>query len=191
MIYAPITRLLDWLTTSAQYRAIFRTRQSILGSETLKAMREEIGNGEVGGNNCGPHIRRWGGKQGASWCAVVIDYAVGKACQRLNRQKPFGKSTGARQLFRRCVSSGGMLVQLEDIEPGDLVLFDRGDPARPGDDWKAHIGIVSRVERDVHEDVASWHYFAGNEGPPLAVVKEHEGTHRARRIGFARLAANA
>ncbi len=182
---APITRIIDWWTTSDQYRELHRDRPSELGLEALRVMEQEDGNGEEGGNNRGPHIDRYGGKQGKSWCAAVVYFAIAVACFRLRWRKPFARTNGARALFRR-TARVGMLVDLIDIQPGDLVLFDRGDPDRKEDRWKAHIGVVSRILRNADGIVVKWYYRAGNEGR-RAVVKEHNGTQRGRLVGFARL----
>lgn len=183
--YAPISRLVDWLTTTPEHRELYMPRPSRLGLEVVLVLESEAGLGEEGGNNRGPHIRRWGGRQGQSWCAAVIYYAITSACWSLRWPLPFARTNGARKLFRRAVRSG-MRVELIDIQPGDLVLFDRGDPARKSDRWKAHIGAVSRVVRDVDGIVVEWWYWAGNEGRS-AVVAEHPGHTRSRLVGFARL----
>ncbi len=183
--YAPITALVDWWTTSDEYRKLHVERPSQLGVDALTVLREEDGNGEVGGNNRGPHIRRYGGRQGKSWCGWAYYYAVKVASIRRGQAVPFGPSGGARKLFR-LTAQHGMRVDLIDIQHGDTVLFDRGNPHKPEDDWKAHIGMVSRVIRNANGIVVKWFYRAGNEGRN-AVVEEHEGTGRGRLIGFARL----
>ncbi len=183
--FAPITRLIAWWTTSDAYRKLNIERASSLGTDALLVLKEEDGNGEEGGNNRGPHIARYGGKQGRSWCGWVYYYAVKVASVRRGEAVPFGPTGGARKLFR-LTAQVGMLVDLIDIQPGDTVLFDRGDPDRKEDRWKAHIGVVSRVIRDSNGIVRKWWYRAGNEGR-RAKNEEHSGTHKARLVGFARL----
>jgi len=178
--FAPISRLIDWWSTDTIWRELKRRRPSQLGLEALEVLKSEEGNGEQG-NNRGPHIKRWGGKQGKSWCAAVVYFAIEKASERLCKPVPFERSNGARKLFRRAVGAG-MRIRKHDMQPGDLVLWARG----PNGSWMAHIGIVSRVERGPGYAVERWQYFAGNEGA-RAMVEEHDGTEKTRLIGFARL----
>lgn len=184
--FAPITRLTDWLTASP-LRELYRVRASYHGLEVLAVARKEVGHGEAGGNNQGADLRRYrgglGGKKSkASWCAAFVFFCLLTASQRGGWRLKIKRTHGARKLFRRVVAAG-MLVELEDVQPGDIVLWSRG----PLGSWKAHIGIVSRVQRDEAGKVVRWWYIAGNEGHFPALVDEHEGTHRKRLVGFARL----
>ena len=181
--FAPITRLVDWLTTDVDWRTIHRRIPSPLGLAALEVAKREVGNGEEGGNNIGPHLDRYRGGQGAkgSWCAAFIFYCILTASIGRGRPCPVKRTHGARKLFRRCVAAG-WLVDYADVQPGDVVCWARG----PEGSWQAQIGIVSVVVWDRDGEPAGFKYIAGNEGRYPSKVEEHEG-HRRRLIGFARV----
>lgn len=185
-MWSPIIRLIDILTTDQDWRAIRRRIPSPLGLKALDIAWTEIAVDakEIGGNNRGLFVEKYGGGGGPlrSWCAKFIFWLFLSASLAGGRTCPIKRTHGARRLFRRAVAAG-WLVDLDDIQPGDIVLWDRG----PNGSWKAHIGIVSRVERDEDGNVVSWFYIAGNEGDFPAPVHEVEGTNRGRRVGFARV----
>ncbi len=185
--FAPLTRLVDWWTTSDAYRVVMRYRPSTIGLAALEVAREEIGRGEEGSNNHGPHIRRYGFGFGPfrAWCAKFVFFCLFVGAGRISLKLKVEQEWGARKLFRHIVASG-MLVDLQYLQPGDIVLWSRG---REGS-WQAHIGIVSRVDRDELGQVTRWWYIAGNEGSFPALVAEHEGTRKKRRVGFARVGVN-
>lgn len=185
--WAPITKFVDWWTTSDYYRELMILRPSPLGLATLKVARTQIGKGELGGNNIGPDLDRYRGPRGGtgSWCAAFVYWCAWRAAQSRRHRVPFARTHGARKLFRRAVRSG-MLVPARAVMAGDLVLWSRGNPNKPEERWKAHIGIVSEVERD-RGKVLGWKYIAGNEGKYPALVLERYGHKRGRLVGFARL----
>lgn len=179
--FAPITRLTDWLTSDKGWRAMAPRIPSAAGLAALEIAKRELGNGETTGNNSGPAIDRYRGplKGRGAWCAALMYYCVLVGSRSmLKRQTSIKRTHGARKLFRRIVRAGH-LVKHRDICPGDFVLWARG---RQGG-WQGHIGIVSSVERAT----GRWWYIAGNEGSFPAKVREYEGTHKKRRIGFGRL----
>ncbi len=158
---------------------------STFGLLVLDYTKKEIGKGETIGNNQGPDLTRYrGGKKlKTSWCAALIFAMMLKAAKHQNITLFMKRTHGARKLFRKAVQNGG-LVQLPNIAPGDLVLWNRGSEGS----WKAHIGIVSRVERGSDNKVSEFHYVAGNEGSFPSVVQEFAGINKPRRFGFARMA---
>lgn len=178
--FAPITRLIDWLTIDEAARYIRRRASSNLGIAAVEWARGEIGQGERGGNNLGVEQYRGGIPGKGPWCAAFVSTAFEAAASRLGKAVPFKRSHGARKLFRRAVQAG-MRVDLQDIQPGDIVLWSRGKSA-----WQGHVGIVSGVTYNKAGRVTGFHYIAGNEGPYPARVGEFEGKKR-RLIGFARV----
>ena len=181
---APITSIIDWWTMSDTARFWMRLRPSMLGLAALEFARGEIGNGETTGNNRGEHIDVYRGEIGGhgAWCAAFVSWCLVEASKKTRINLGLKPSNGARKLFRRAVKRG-MLVCIDDIKPGDIVLWSRGKT--PATRWQAHIGIVSEVERD-DDKVLSWRYIAGNEGRFPAKVHEHKG-HSRRLVGFARV----
>jgi hypothetical protein len=179
--FHPLIRLRDWYGTSEKWRETRKAIPGQLGREALAVVKKLAaeGAGEEGGNNRGKWIERFGGKQGASWCGWLIHHAIEQACLRLGRSDvPVVRTGGARKLFRSAAKAG-YLVTEKDVKGGDLILFDRGVIGRPGDAWKAHIGIM---------DDDTGYYWAGNEGPN-AKVERHKLTpaKRKRLEGWARL----
>lgn len=185
--FAPLIQFIDWFTTKPDERDIRKRTPSPLGLAALEVAKREIGNGEEGGNNRGPHLDRYRGGKGdkGAWCAAFVFHCILTASRGRGRPVPVKRTHGARKLFRRCVAAG-WLVEYQDIQPGDVVCWSRGNPHKPEDKWKGHIGMVSEVIRDQQGVVVGFEYIAGNEGPVPAKVAEHEG-HRRRLVGFARL----
>lgn len=165
-----------------------------LGEVMVALARKEIGRGETEGNNQGEDIDKYRSALGkgiggtGSWCGALVSWLILNGAMMLGRSEcPVKLSHGARALFRQVVAAG-QLVPYEDVQPGDIVLFDRGDPKRKSERWKAHIGLVSLVTRH-NGKVTAISYIAGNEGKYPAKVWEYPLTkHKARRlVGFARM----
>lgn len=167
-----------------------RTHPSKLGLAALSFARAEIGEGETTGQNAGPRIdhyrnmtayrkrRFWPNR---SWCARFVSFVFLRASQRLGLSKiPFEWSGGARRLYRNAVASGGLIIDFEDIQPGDIMLFKRG-PLKPRNWWR-HIAICSRVKRK-EEAVAYVDFIDGNSGPFPSRVKERRLTpNRCKKL---------
>jgi hypothetical protein len=161
-----------------------RHLQSELGLETLEIAVAELGNGEVGGNNSGPHVARYKGIEDdgdpdndGAWCASFISWCISEAAEELNVKLPLKTSHGAKRLYKNAVSGGGLVVARP--QAGDLVCWDRG---RPGS-WQGHIGIVERVEGDVMYTVE------GNVGRYPSVVRRmmYDLSRQDRLVGFVRI----
>jgi hypothetical protein len=182
--WAPITRARAWFMRDEVLEYLNRKRPSRVGLAALGVARSELGNGESGGNNVGPDVERYRAGHGGNgaWCAAFVYFCIDAAFGELGHRNPIKRTHSARRLFGR-VASTGSLVDLVDIQPGDIVLWARGR-TRSG---KGHIGIVSEVIHNSAGAIVAWHYIAGNEGRTPALVSEHNGHSRRRRIGFARL----
>lgn len=181
--YAPISRLVAWLTRNREMAAALVRAWSPLGTRALQVALREVGHGEHGGNNKGPDVSRYRGRLGGrgAWCAAFVVYCFEVASGAQGKPCPIKRTHGARKLYRRCVAAGWR-VEFDDIQPGDVVLWARGDEGS----WMGHIGIVGDVMRDSYGDIKSWRYVAGNEGKYPAVVRVSQG-HSRRLIGFARV----
>ncbi len=178
---APITRLVDIFTRDKMWSDLKRLVPSPLGLAALVMARREVQRKarEYGGNNRGTDIDRYNGGPGGperAWCAKFIYSMILWAAEEQERKCPIERTHGARALFRRIVRVGWR-VKREDVQEGDFVLWARG----PQSSWKAHAGIVSKVDGD------RWWAICGNEGPYPAQVRETEKTDSKRLIGFARL----
>jgi hypothetical protein len=154
-----------------------------LGLGILFILLEEIGKGESLRNNQGPDITRYKAGHGmlGPWCAALICYGAEQTLKLLESAVVLCRNHGARKLFYVIFGEhmGGELTNIP--APGHLVLFSRGKIG----DWKAHIGVVSRVLIDKETgEVLKWWYIAGNEGFFPAKVKERRGDKKKRLEGF-------
>jgi len=158
--------------------------ESTIGALALEIAIGEIGNGEVGGNNSGPHIAKYKGikddgddDDDGAWCASFVSWCCLEAAKRLEIDLPFKTSHGAKRLLRNVIKSGG--GRISDPKPGDIVCWDRG---RPGS-WQGHIGFVENLKNGILYTVE------GNVGRfPSRVRKfQHDFDRETRLEGFARL----
>lgn len=153
-----------------------------LGLEALQIAISEIGNGEVGGNNSGPHIARYKGiaddgdpDDDGAWCASFVSWCFQSAAMRLGVDLPFRKSHGAKRLFRNIGEAG---EYVSSPQPGDVVCWDRGVKGS----WQGHIGIVEKIENGILYTVE------GNVGRFPSIVRrfQHNMDLQTRLEGFAR-----
>lgn len=155
---------------------------SRLGAATLAVAIEELGNGEEGGNNSGPHVARYKGivddgdpDDDGAWCASFLSYCTSVAADRLGVDMPIKKTGGAKRLHKT-VGEAGSFVSA--AKPGDIVCWDRGKKGS----WQGHVGIVEKVENGV------LHTVEGNVGRFPSTVQrfKHDLSMQTRLIGFAR-----
>lgn len=148
------------------------------GEDVLHIARQEIGNGEVGANNRGKHVRKYlGGKEGQAWCAAFVSYCIEQGAAYCGVQQPVKRAHGAKKLFHRIGKAGSFV---ERPRPGDVVCWHRG---RVGS-WQGHIGIVESY--DAATDTMTT--IEGNRGPYPSVVARYSYHVAAEQqlIGFAR-----
>ena len=155
---------------------------SRLGLAALQVAKDNIGQGEEGGNNSGPFVEMVLGKvydgdpdDDGSWCAGFVSWCFEEAARGLGVSLPFNRSLGAKKLFRN-IRLAGTLV--DTPAPGDVVCWDRGQPGS----WQGHIGFVSRVSGGILYTVE------GNVGTFPSKVREfqHDLSRQGRLEGFAR-----
>ena len=155
-----IRQLLTLFTTTPQ--AKFR-------SKLIKVARSELGNGEVKRNNSGPHVERYARSVGMEtpilWCAAFVSYCYYKTCKRLD-QKPIriGRAN-AKRLSDAVIAHEGLEVHLDDMQPGDFVVWHRGTK-----EYQGHIGICSRVDKT--ENV--FYTIEGNKGKYPSKVRAYK-----------------
>jgi len=165
---------------------------SKLGLQALQVAIGEIGNGEVGGNNSGPHVARYHGiiddgddDDDGAWCASFVSYCCGVAADNLGITLPFKKSRGAKALHAKVVKSeGGRFVEVSQTLPGDIVIWDRGPLLANGKpSWMGHIGFVEKLENGILYTVE------GNVGrfPSTVHRIKHDLSREPKLIGCARM----
>jgi peptidoglycan hydrolase-like protein with peptidoglycan-binding domain len=143
---------------------------SASGRAALQVALAELaaGNGEVGGDNRGPHVTRYLNGQaaaGSSWCAGFVSYCFR---QGLGRNADFGYIVGAQALHNKMRALGNAYAAAlsNPPQPGDIIAWRRVDPTNPAQSaWKGHIGIVHSFA-----DGILW-TVEGNRGPFPSRVK--------------------
>lgn len=127
-----------------------------LTTEFLARVIEQIGCGEVGGNNRGPHVARYfrvpheEGKSYGAWCARgtawCLEEALGGIAQAAGHawvsEKEWSvRSRAAIGLTRMLAAQFGETLPTTPPEPGMLALWTRGHP----DGWQRHVAPVVEV----------------------------------------------
>lgn len=155
----------------------------------LEVAREEIGNGEEGGNNAGAHVARYKSielepdddNDLGAWCAAFISWVAREAARRMGADLGFRTSQGAKQLGRRIAKAG---KQLEVPEPGCVVVWDRGKLQANGKaSWLGHIELCERIEYSPSGKPSILHSIGGNVGRyPSKVRRFQHDLSREDRI---------
>ena len=154
------------------------------GLLVLDVAISELGNGEEGGNNSGPHVAKYKGipddgdpDNDGAWCASFISWCSIQAASKALRVLPYDVSHGAKRLFKNIVKGGGILVS--SPRPGDIVCWDRGTPGS----WQGHIGVVESVD-----DGGVIHTIEGNVGRyPSKVRRFMHYPGESKLEGFVRI----
>jgi hypothetical protein len=135
----------------------------------------ELGHGEVGGNNDGPHVwkyREWIDDR-APWCAAFSYWLLVTAASMSRRPlpKPLWRTHSALRLGELIGRAGQVLTV---PEPGSFLVWYRGAHRAMG---QGHIGPVEEYDADT--DTA--HTIEGNKGPspsPVAKYSYRKGLWR-------------
>ena len=138
---------------------------SSLGRRALEAAISELlkGAGEVGGNNCGPSVRKYlkpaGLPEGNSWCAAFVSWCYLQAAESDAGSMPFAYGASARGLLREFKDNGWTYAPGSGYEPlpGDLVVWWRVR----ADGWQGHVGLVHQCKDGILYTVE------GNRGPKV------------------------
>jgi hypothetical protein len=156
---------------------------SNLGLMVLECAIKEIGHGEIGGNNSGPHIARYKGipddgdpDDDGAWCASFISYCCTRAADHMDITLPFKTSHGAKALYEYALEAGS---EVTIPKAGDFVCWDRGKSGS----WQGHIGIIESFTSGVIQTIE------GNIGRFPSHVRRlaHDLDRDTRLIGFVRL----
>ncbi|MEO7052017.1 MAG: CHAP domain-containing protein [Rhodanobacter sp.] len=136
--------------TAVDYTILPTSGGSARGRAALAAAIGELkaNAGEIGGDNCGPFVRKYlapaGLDEGNSWCASFVSWCFLQAVGGNKSAMPFPYIAGARSLlseFKRqnwaSAPGSGYLPQ-----PGDVVVWWRVSLAG----WLGHTGLVHSVQ---------------------------------------------
>jgi hypothetical protein len=138
------------VTPSAIDYTIMPMGGSPLGRLALQAAINELkaGAGEVGGNNCGPWVKKYltpaGLGEGNSWCASFVSWCYLQASGNQKDKMPFAYCPGARALLKEFTDKGwgnapGISYQ---PQPGDIVVWWREQLQG----WLGHAGMVHQLK---------------------------------------------
>ena len=137
----------------------------------------KAGAGEAGGNNLGPFVEKYlvpaGLRPPQPWCAAFVSWCVHKAARKLKRNAPIPYLAGARAILNR---ARRLDLLTHDPQPGDLVVWSRGNPAGP----MGHIGIVAGREDGAIDTIE------GNKTSKVERFSYRLGS-MPRLLGFVRL----
>lgn len=98
---------------------------------------------EIGSNNSGGFVKKYLNgilEPPANWCAGFVSWCFAQHAVGI----PFRYSLGARDIRFR-FKSKGWLLEDEEPEPGDIIVWWRGQP----DGWKGHIGFVHHCSHGI------------------------------------------
>lgn len=131
----------------------------------------QVGVREEGGNNCGPKVREyqsatWLEPAAWPWCAAFVDWCVRAWVYPITRDPLFGKeevkgwlprTAGAFDLLNWAELKGmRILSKLDDVEAGDIVIYDM-----------SHCGIVTadQARKRLTVSRSAIEAVEGNTGP--------------------------
>jgi len=129
-----------------------------LGEMALEIGELEVGLGEEGSNNAGPHIDKYRQGRGVSgpWCARFIYFLLLLASWASGRRRCIVRPTGSARVLAKRLRKAGRVVDLP--MPGDIVLWERNGGM--------HINIVARISADLNQFTT----LDGNKGRFPATV---------------------
>ena len=156
---------LFWVLFAITMIILFTVIINMARAETtpLTIAQQEIGYGEIGGNNKGVYVRQYlNGREGLPWCAGFISYCLKKAGYNL----PY---------FLRAKSYLRIGKKVTIPQAGDLIIFSR--------QGGGHIEIISKVTKN-----NIW-TIGGNVGSFSAKVREfkYNRNNILRLLAFIRI----
>jgi hypothetical protein len=108
---------------------------------------KELGHGEEGSNNAGPHIEKYLNhlvEPPANWCTAFVCWIYYQAFGApIYLNPPFEYTLSARNLLNQFSYSHNPKIWTDEIKPkrGDLIFFWRDKP----NSWMGHVGIIEYV----------------------------------------------
>ncbi len=123
---------------------------SALGRAALETAIGELKAGacEVGGNNCGPWVKKYLEPakldEGNSWCASFVSWCFLQACGGDKSKMPFVYNPSARNLLQQFKNKEMAHEPKSDYQPqpGDIVVWWREKLSG----WLGHVGLVHQLK---------------------------------------------
>ena len=120
------------------------------GKAALRIAISEMKDGarEVGGNNCGPWVKKYlkpaGLNEGNAWCASFVSWCYLQAGGDDKSKMPFPYCPGARALLKEFKEKGWASAPQSGYEPkpGDIVVWWR----EKLEGWQGHVGLVHQLK---------------------------------------------
>lgn len=118
---------------------------------TLEAARSQLGLGEVGRNNSGPHVAKYcnyahvasGEVSTGPWCACFGSWSMEQGARDIGLARcPVRRSHGARRLMRNVIKAGG--VYIKEPEIAAVVCFPRDKAGKRAGHW----AIIESINED-------------------------------------------
>ena len=141
---------------------------NIYAGNIVKKAINEIGNGELGGNNKGKYVQLYNNKLESSWCAGFVSYVL--------KESKFTKlkyQLSAKAIWNEAKQLG---LNTDTPKAGYLICFWREKKTS----WKGHVGIVEKVDNEYVYTIE------GNVGKYPAKVKRFKYNKKSvsRLLGY-------
>jgi hypothetical protein len=143
----------------------------------LQAALGEIGNGEQGGNNLGPHVKKYLNgiiAPPADWCAGFVSFCF----KNSGKPMPYTYSLGARDILRQLKAKGWDVTPTDanPPRPGDVIVWWRVAPTS----WQGHVGLVHSYSNGIVKTIE------GNKTPKVGSFS-YSLSAIDKLLGFARV----
>lgn len=140
-------------------------------ADIVNIAKNEIGNGELGGNNKGKHVQKYNKGLEAAWCAGFVSWVLAT-----DGYRSLTYSRSAKAIYNEAKKKN---MTVTNPKRGDLIVFWRESPKS----WKGHIGIVEKVSN------GKIYTIEGNVGKfPSKVSRfNYDINDIPRLLGFVRL----
>lgn len=154
---------------------------SAIGRAALAAAIGELkaGAGEVGGNNCGPWVKKYlapaGLDEGNSWCASFVSWCYLQASGGNKATMRFPYNPGARSLLQEFKERDWAQPPQSGYQPqpGDIVVWWRVSLTG----WLGHVGLVHQVQDGM------LYTIEGNRSPRVQGFS-YVATHMDKLLGY-------
>jgi len=165
------------LIQSPQIDAPVLAQSTASAALAVAVAKLNLGHGEEGGNNRGPHVRKYlngMANEGSDWCAGFVSWCYRQSAHPM----PFNYGVGARNILSQMRKRGYGVKPTENDppRPGDVIVWWRVAPS----DWRGHIGFVYAYRDGILTTIE------GNKKPKVARF-DYTLSKIDRLLGFARV----